>query len=95
MSDTPATSAAKAVAGALLRHFLTMAGTALVARGLVDQQTADTATGAVADYVLGAGLAVAASGWGAFRAWASHWRWVQAWTAPARPLPPATLPPAA
>lgn len=85
----PAASAAKAIAGALIRHALTAAGTAIVARGVIDQQTADGITGAAGDYVLGAGLALASAGWGVLRARAVHWRWVQAWIAPAKPLPPA------
>ena len=83
----PAATAAKAVAGALLRHFITAAGVTLVSKGYVDQQTADSATGPIADYVLGAGLAVGAPGWSVFRAWLMHQRWVQAWVAPAKPLP--------
>ena len=89
MTDTtgPAASAARAVAGALLRHFITAAGVTLVSKGYVDQQTADSATGPIADYVLGAGLAVGAAGWSAVRARLMHSRWVQAWVAPAKPLP--------
>ena len=91
MTDTsaPAASAARAIAGAILRHALTAAGTTLVAHGYVDQATADGAIGPVADYALGTALACASAGWGVFRARAEHWRWVQAWIAPARPLPPA------
>ena len=88
-SSAPAASAARAIAGAILRHALTAAGTALVARGYVDQGTADSAVGPIGDYVLGSAVALAASSWGVFRARAEHWRWVQAWLAPARPLPPA------
>ena len=61
----------------------------LVARGYVDQQTGDSATGPIADYVLGAGLAIGAAGWSVFRARLMHARWVQAWIAPAKPLPAA------
>lgn len=91
MSDAaaPAASAARASAGAIVRHALTVAGTALVAHGYVDQGTADGAISPIADYELGAALALGASGWGVLRARAAHWRWVQAWTAPARPIPPA------
>lgn len=85
----PAATAARAIAAALLRHALTAAGTALVARGYVDQATSDTAIGPIGDYIVGAGIAIGATGWGALRARAAHWRWVRAWTAPARPLPPA------
>ncbi len=92
MTDAPAATAAKAVAGALLRHAITVAGTALVAHGLVDQQTADSATGPIADYALGGGLAVGAASWAAIRARLTHSKWVQAIYAPARPLPGATPP---
>ena len=92
MADAPAASAAKAIAGALVRHLIGWTGIWLVRNGLVDQQTADSATGPIADYVLGAGLAIGAAGWAAFRARATHWRWVQAWLAPAQPLPGATPP---
>ena len=84
----PAASAARAVAGAILRHALTAIGTALVAHRYVDQATADSAVGPIADYVLGAAIALGASGWGVIRARAAHWRWVRALYAPAL-TPPA------
>lgn len=88
-ASAPAASAARAIAGAIIRHALTAAGTALVAHGYVDQGTADSAVGPIGEYVLGVAIAGGAAGWGVFRARATHWRWVQAWLAPARPLPPA------
>lgn len=51
----PAATAAKVIAGALLRHAITAGETAL-SKGYLDQQTGDSATGPIADYVLGAGL---------------------------------------
>ena len=89
MSAEPAATAAKGIAAALLRHALTAGGAALVAHRYVDQATADSAVGPIGDYVLGAALTLGSAGWGVIRARAAHWRWVQAWTAPARPLPPA------
>ena len=91
MNDTaaPAKSAALGIAGAILRHALTAASTALVTHRYIDQTTATDAVGPISDYVLGAGVAIGSAAWGVFRARASHWRWVQAWTAPARALPPA------
>lgn len=68
MADAPAASAAEAIAGALVRHLIGWAGIWPVRNGLVGQETADSATDAVADYVLGALLAVGAAGWAAFRA---------------------------
>ena len=87
MSGAPAATAAKAIAGALLRQAITVAGTALVAHRVVDQQTADSLTGPVGDYVLGAGLALGSAGWSVFRARLMHSRWLQAWIATAKPLP--------
>ena len=88
-ASAPAASAARAIADAILRHAQTAAGIALVARGYGDQSTADSAVGPIGDYALGCAIALAASNWGVFRARAEHWRWVQAWLAPARPKPPA------
>ncbi len=89
MTDTPTRTAVKAVAGALIRHAITTAGTAFVAHGYLDQQTADSATGPIADYLLGAGLVAGSAMWAVARARIMHWRWVQAWIAPAKSLPPA------
>ncbi len=87
MTETaPAATAAKAVAGAFLRHILAALGIWLVRNGMLDQQAADSATGPIADYILGAGIASGAAGWSMFRARLMHSRWVQAWLAPARPL---------
>lgn len=88
-ASAPAASAAHAIAGAIVRHALTAAGTALVAHGYVDQQTATNAIDPLADYVLGAALAFGAAGWSALHARLMHSRWVLAWKAPAKPLPPA------
>ena len=77
----PAATAAKAIAGTLLRHAITAAGALLVAQGIVDQSTASSATAPIADYVLGAGLALGAAGWGAIRAKLTHTRWAAAWEA--------------
>ena len=87
-ASAPAATAARAIAGAILRHILTAAGTALVAHGYVDQDTANSAVGPIDDYVLGAAIALGASGWGVIRARAAHWRWVRALYAPAL-TPPA------
>lgn len=88
MNDTaPAATAARAIAGALLRHVLTAAGTALVAHGWLDEQTASSAVAPIAEFVIGTAVACGAAGWAAARARISHWRWVQAWLAPAKPLP--------
>ncbi len=94
MSDTagpagPARTAARAIAAALLRHALTAAGTYLAHRGWVDQETANSAVGPITEELLGAGVALGSTCWGALRARASHWRWVRAWLAPAEALPPA------
>ena len=87
MPDTaPATTAARAVLMALGRHALTAGGTALVAHGWVDQQTATSAVGPIAEYLVGAGLAAGAAGFSAFKAWLMHQRWVRAWLAPAQSL---------
>ncbi len=86
VTDAPAASAANAIAGALIRHGITAAGTALVAHGYLDQQIVDSATDPLADYLLGAGLVAGSAIWSAGRASLMHSRWVQAWIAPARPL---------
>ena len=50
MNDTaPAATAARAVLMAVGRHALTAGGTALVAHGWVDQQTATSAIGPIAE----------------------------------------------
>lgn len=81
-SAAPAASAARAVLMALGRHALTAAGTALVAHGYVDQQTATSAVEPITEYLAGVLVAAGAAG-----AWLMHTRWVRAWTAPARALP--------
>lgn len=90
MNDTaPAATAVRAVLGAIVRHLLGIIGTTLVARGYVDQDTASSASGPIADYVLGALIAIGALGWGAFHAWLTHTRFYMAWISPARPIPKA------
>lgn len=88
MSDAsaPAATAVRAVAAALLRHVLTVAGTALVAHGWVDQNTADTAVGPVAEEVLGLAITVGAACWAAIRARIAHSRWAHAWHTPRRDI---------
>ena len=81
MSDpaAPAATAARAVAGALLRHAITATGTVLVAHGWLDQQTADSVIGPVADEALGIALTLGAAGWAGVRARLVHSRWAAAW----------------
>lgn len=88
MTNIPAATAARAVAGSIIRHGLTIAGTSLVAHGCVDQETVNGAVNPIAEYLVGGGIALAASGWGVLRAHAAHWRWVQAFYAD----PPAATP---
>lgn len=77
----PAATAARAIAGAVLRHALTIAGTALVARGYVDQETAHNAVPPIADYLVGAAMATASASWAGLRAWFAHTRFAAAWAA--------------
>ncbi|WP_242095404.1 hypothetical protein [Sphingomonas sp. CROZ-RG-20F-R02-07] len=88
---TPAATAERAVAGALVRHGLTIAGGYFAHRGWIDQDTASSAVAPIAEQIVGFVVAGGAAGWGALRARATHWRWVEALyaPAPARPLPPA------
>ncbi|MDH7640529.1 Pam3-gp28 family putative phage holin [Sphingomonas oryzagri] len=85
---SPASTAARAIAAAIVRHVITAAGTALVAHGYVDQDTVNGAVSPIADEVLGALLVAGAASWSAIRARAAHWRWVEALYAPAEPRPP-------
>ena len=63
------------------RVALTAAGTALVAHGYVDQGTADSAVGPIAEELLGVSITLGAAWWSAIRARLSHIRWAQAWHA--------------
>ncbi|WP_174286618.1 hypothetical protein [Sphingomonas bacterium] len=87
-SPSPASSAWRAIAGAIVRHGITIAGSYLAHRGWVDQDVATSAVAPIAEQIVGFGAAVGAAGWAAFRARAAHWRWVRALYAPAL-LPPA------
>ena len=85
MTDTapaaPAATVARALLGSATRHLLTAAGTALVTRGIVDQGTVDGVMPMAVEIVVGAALATFSTGWGQFRAFASHTRWARAWAA--------------
>ena len=85
---SPTASAWRAIAGAIVRHGITVAGTYLAHRGWVDQDVATSAVAPIAEQIVGLGAAVGAAGWAAFRARAAHWRWVRALYAPAL-TPPA------
>ena len=95
MSDlpSPGRTALRAVAAVIVRHLLTAAGTYLAHRGWVDQATADSAVGPIADELLGAGLVIGSAGWGVVRAKLSHGRFARAWAiltaASPDPRPPA------
>lgn len=93
-TDTPAASAARAIALAILRHCLTAAGTALVAHGVVDQGTVNDAVSPIADEILGAVIVAGAAGWSWCAAHLSHSRWRRAWAAMTAPeAPPAAAAP--
>ena len=100
--DTPAASAGRAIALAVLRHVLTAGGTALVAHGYVDQDTVDTAVSPIADEILGALIVAGSACWSWWAARLSHSRWRKVWadlTAPgpspagAAPVAPASISP--
>jgi hypothetical protein len=80
-TPTPANTAARALLGALVRHMLTAAGTALVTRGIVDQGTVDGVIPMAVEEIVGALIVSGAVGWGQLRAYASHTRWAAAWAA--------------
>lgn len=75
----PAATAAQGIAAALLRHAITAAGSAIVARGWVDQSTATSAVGPLSDYALGVAMMAGASAWAWARAHLTHTRWAEAW----------------
>ncbi|USI71603.1 hypothetical protein [Sphingomonas morindae] len=75
----PAATASRAILGALARKAITIAGTALISHGLVDQGTVDAATGPIADYLVGAGLILASGAWSIARARITHTRFANAW----------------
>lgn len=77
----PAATVARAIAGALVRSLLKIAGTALVTRGLVDQGTVDGAIPMLAEEIAGSLLVAAASGWSVARAAITHTRFAAAWRA--------------
>ena len=83
MVDTPAPAAtvARALLASLVRHALTVAGTALVTRGLVDQGTVDGYMATAVEMVVGALIVAGSTAWGQFRAFWSHTRWAAAWKA--------------
>lgn len=83
MSDLPApvATAARAIAGAIVRSLLKIAGTALVTRGLVDQGTVDGAIPMLAEEIVGSLIVAAASGWSVVRAAITHTRFAAAWRA--------------
>lgn len=79
--DQPASTVGRALLASLVRHTLTIAGTALVTRGLVDQGTVDGYMTTAVEMVVGAILAAGAAAWGQRRAYLSHTRWAAAWAA--------------
>jgi len=85
--SAPAATAARAIGAALFRHVLTAAGTALVAHGFVDQDTATSAVGPIAEQLLGLTVTIGAASWSALRARLSHTRWADAWHALTAPAP--------
>lgn len=87
-TDTPAATAGRAVALAVLRHGLTAAGTALVAHGYIDQGTVNDAVSPIADEILGAAIVAASAAWSWCAARLSHSRWRAAWAALTAPEAP-------
>jgi hypothetical protein len=79
--SAPAATLARAIAGAVVRSLLKVAGTALVTRGLVDQGTVDGAIPMLAEEIAGGLLVAAASGWSVVRAAITHTRLAAAWRA--------------
>lgn len=75
----PAATAMRAVLGAIVRHCLTFAGTALVAHGFADEATAKAAVPPIAEFLVGGIVILVAACWSAGRAWLSHTRWAAAW----------------
>ena len=75
----PAATAARALLASAVRHSLTMAGAALVTRGLVDQGAVDGAIPTLVEVMVGTLLAAGATGWGQLRAWLAHGRFAAAW----------------
>lgn len=81
-------AAAIALLGSLVRHLLTVAGTALVTRGLVDQGTVDGIIPMAGEEIVGALIVGAALGWSQLRAFLSHTRLAAAWAALTAPEAP-------
>lgn len=79
--SAPAATAARAIAGAVVRSLLKIAGTALVTRGLVDQGTVDGAIPMFSEEIVGVLLVGAASSWSIIRAAITHTRFAAAWRA--------------
>lgn len=69
MSDvpTPAGLAVRAVLAAVLRHLITLAGAALVARGLLDSGTADAAIEPIVAELVGLAMILGALAWSGLR----------------------------
>jgi hypothetical protein len=78
---TEASTAARAIAGALARHALTLTGAYLVHHGWVEEGIVNSAVSPLADYAVGGAIVVSSASWGAVRAWWSHTRWAAAWAA--------------
>ena len=87
----PAATAARALLASAVRHTLTMAGAALVTRGLVDQGAVDGAIPTLVEVMVGTLLAAGATGWGQLRAWLAHGRFAAAWAVLNGPDPLVTV----
>lgn len=80
MPDTPdllpsaGGTAARAIAGTMIRTGLKMIGTALVTRGLVDQGTVDGVIPTLSEELVGVLMLAGGAGWGFVRAWFAHQR---------------------
>ncbi len=61
-------SAARAVLTSLVRHILTLVGSALVAKGFVPEAVASSAISPLADQIVGALILAASAGWAAWKA---------------------------
>jgi hypothetical protein len=87
---TPASLAVRAFLAAVLRHLITLAGAALVARGIVDEGTARAAVEPIVAYLVGALLILAGTLWSGLRS-VTHARLRAAWAALTgeEPTPPA------
>lgn len=77
---TPASLAVRAVLAAVLRHVITLAGAALVARGLLDPGTADGAVEPIVAELAGLAMIIGAAAWSGVRS-LTHSRLRAAWRA--------------